>query len=216
MQEPFIRPFRPGDRPAVRTIVCNTADRGEPVEHFFQDREVFADLLSRYYTDWEPTSLWVAEHDGRVIGYLTGCMNNPHYYRIMTWRIIPAAVLRALFRGLLFRPETRRLGRAAIKTWQSGQWRHTANLENYPSHLHLNIERAFRGQRIGEHLVTRFLQQLKTAGVPGTRATVRGDNPAACRFFERMGFTVLGRAQVAFPPGDASEFHEKRLYGKRL
>ena len=71
----LIRVYRPDDRDAVRTVACDTADRGEPVEGFFRDREVFADLLTRYYTDWEPQSLWVAEAEGRVIGYLTGCLD---------------------------------------------------------------------------------------------------------------------------------------------
>jgi hypothetical protein len=39
-----IRPYRAGDREAVREIACDTALAGEPVELFFSDREVFADL----------------------------------------------------------------------------------------------------------------------------------------------------------------------------
>ena len=89
-----IRPYRQADRHAVRAIVCDTAERGGPVERFFHDREVFADLLTRYYTDWEPGSLWVAERDAWVVGYLTGCLDTRRYHRVMAWRIIPMAVLR--------------------------------------------------------------------------------------------------------------------------
>jgi hypothetical protein len=48
-----IRPSEQRDREAVREICCDTADGGERVESFFPDREVFADLLTLYYTDYE-------------------------------------------------------------------------------------------------------------------------------------------------------------------
>ena len=37
-----IRAYRQADRHAVRAIACETAVRGEAVERFFHDREVFA------------------------------------------------------------------------------------------------------------------------------------------------------------------------------
>src|SRR3989442_159990 len=46
-----VRLYEPRDRAAVREICCDTADSGEPVETFFPDREGFADVLTRYYTD---------------------------------------------------------------------------------------------------------------------------------------------------------------------
>src|SRR6185295_10181363 len=120
---PTIRSFRAADRPAVRALACDTAERGEPVERFYPDRDVFADLLTRYYTDWEPASLWVAEQDGEVVGYLTGCLDTRRYRRVMAWRVVPAAILRGVFRGLLFRPETWRLAFAGIATERARGWR---------------------------------------------------------------------------------------------
>ena len=66
-----IRAFRQADRQAVRALACETAARGEAVERFFHDREVFADLLTRYYMEWEPHALWIAEQDGAVVEGVT-------------------------------------------------------------------------------------------------------------------------------------------------
>lgn len=208
-----IRAYQQADRHAVRTIACDTAERGEPVERFFHDREVFADLLTRYYTDWEPEALWVAERDGQVVGYLTGCLDTRRYHRVMAWRIIPTAVLRGLLRGLLFRSETWRLARAAIATWRLGGLRNRPP-GDYSAHLHVNVRRDVRGQQIGQRLVAQFIHQVHTAGLRGIHAAVRGDNPAACRFFERLEFTPLSRSSVAFPAGKKLEFHETVIYGK--
>jgi hypothetical protein len=49
----IIRPYRFTDKSLIRKICSDTADLGGPVENFFYDREVFADLVIDYYTDFE-------------------------------------------------------------------------------------------------------------------------------------------------------------------
>ena len=106
-----IRPYEPRDRAAVREICCDTADGGEPSERFFPDREVLADLVTRYYTDFAPQTSWVAEQDGQVMGYLTGCLDTRRSLRTTLWRIVPAAFLKAIGRGLFWHPQFRKRGR---------------------------------------------------------------------------------------------------------
>ena len=211
--EVVIRAYTAVDRDAVRTIACETADRGEPMEHFFPDRVVFADLLTSYYTEYDSRALWVAVHDGRVIGYLTGCLDSRHYGRVMTWRVIPQAVWKALAHGLLLSAQAWRSAGAGLRTWWGGELRRQISFEDYPAHLHVNVQQGFRGQQIGRRLVERFLEQARSAGASGVHAAVRGDNEAACRFFARVGFTELYRHHIVFPL-DAS--HESLIYGKRL
>ena len=98
----IVRRYEPRDRAAVREICCDTADAGAPVERFFPDREVFADVLSRYYTDFAPATTWVAEQDGRVVGYLTGCLDTRRFLQTTAIRIVPAALLKALLHGSLW------------------------------------------------------------------------------------------------------------------
>lgn len=211
-----IRAFVPGDRAAVRRICCETADRGEPVEHFFSDRELFADLLTRYYIDDEPRSLWVAEQPGRIVGYLTGCLDSRRYRAMMTARIVPAVLLKGLVRAAFLHPQTWQLGVAAAQTWWRGGGAPRVALDAYPAHLHVNVAPDCRGQGIGRQLMERFLAQARHAGASGVHAPVRADNPRACRFFERIGFTELSRTPVVFPDGGAYRLHETVIYGKRL
>src|SRR5438309_144638 len=96
----LVRPFEKRDRESVRKICCDTAYRGQPIERFLSDREVVAELLTAYYTDYEPDSCWVAEHEGKIIGYLTGCRNNRYYAGVLAWPIIPKMLWLALRRGL--------------------------------------------------------------------------------------------------------------------
>lgn len=199
----------------MRQIACDTADRGEPAS-IFSDREVLADALTRYYTDSEPQSLWVAESEGRVIGYLAGCFDDERYQRLMAWRVVPAALARAIARGALGRRETWRLLVAMVRTWRSGGFPPRVPLEHYPAHLHINIRQGFRGQQIGQQLIARFVEQVQAAGLSGVRAGVHEDNLPARRFFERMGFTVLGRQPVTLPDGDTYRTHYMITFGRRV
>jgi len=189
----IIRPYEPRDRKAVRRIASDTVDLGEPVEHFFPDREVFADFLASYYTDDEPQSLWIAECEKEVVGYLTGCLDSRRYFRRMLWRVGPKAVLRAIGRGLLLSRQMWKLLGIGMRTLFFGGCRRHIPLEIYPAHLHVNVQEGFRGQEVGRHLMERFFGQLKETGILGVYASVREDNPSGCHFFEKMGFTVVSR-----------------------
>ncbi len=216
MDEVLVRPYEPADRSAVRKICCDTAHRGSPIENFFRDREVFADVVTRYYTDFEPQSAWVAASEAEVVGYLTGCLDTHRYRRIMRGRILPQAVARAILRGVLFHPESWRLLESAIMTWRVGGLHRGVSLEKYPAHMHINISSHFRSHQAGHHLGERFISQVKEARLFGIHLVTRSDNVSACQFFEKIGFTRLECSSVAFPEGKDILFHEAIIYGKEL
>ncbi len=211
-----VRRYRAPDREAVRQICCETADRGEPVERFFADREAFADLVTSYYTDGEPEATWVAEEGGRVVGYLTGCLDTVRYRRVMLRRVVSRTFAKAVVRGLLWSGQAWRCGWAAGRTCLLGGFRRRIPLDQYPAHFHINIQQTFRGQHLGYQLVERFADQAKTAGLSGIHLGVSADNVASCRFFERMGFALLSRHPVVRPEGPWGRLTETHVYVKRL
>ena len=213
----IIRPYQPSDRKAVRAICCDTGNLGDPVDMMFPDRDIFADLISRYYTDYEPESVWVAESGGAVGGYLTGCLDSRRYQRVMRWRVVPHVLLHGIWKGLLVERATWRLAGGAMRTLQFGGWDEPAAMRRYPAHLHLNLRPHLRGRRVGAELVERFLAHAKAHGVTGTCAAVRGDNAAACRFFQRLGFKEIYRHPIAWPVGLREYSRQDRVvYAKTL
>jgi len=185
-----LRPYEPRDREAVRQICCETADSGEPMDGWFPDREIFADLLMRYYTDCEPESLLVAMSDGRVVGYLAACRDTARFRRMMAFWIVPATVLKAMLRGTLWHPKLRAL------LWANrhiGQWRDHVSVDAYPAHLHINLRHNYRGLHIGQRLLDQWLRQARAAEIRGVHAAVNASNTRGARFFKAMGFQPLGR-----------------------
>src|SRR3989440_13016332 len=67
-----IRSYQASDRGAVRKLCCETGFLGDPIDPVFQDRELFADFLTSYYTDHEPESSFVLEIADEIRGYLLG------------------------------------------------------------------------------------------------------------------------------------------------
>jgi len=82
--QPFlIRGYRRLDREAVRKLCCDTGFLGEPIDPVYEDRELFADFLTTYYTDHEPESCFLLEVDAspckisstrfiKTFGYFSG------------------------------------------------------------------------------------------------------------------------------------------------
>ena len=202
----LVRQYEPRDRAAVREICCDTADQGEPVEHFFTDRPVFADVLTRYYTDFTPATVWVAEQDGHVVGYLTGCLDTRRFLRTMARRIVPAALLKALVRGSLWQ----RVVRKNLRIPTSHRQQFAAE---YPAHFHLNLRAGCRGRGAGRQLLEKFLAQARQADVAGIQAGVSETNVAGRKFFECAGFVALAR-EDRFRTSDQPSF--TILYGLRL
>ena len=215
MAEVVIRSYEPRDRAAVRHICCETADAGGPVENFFHDREVIANLVTRYYTDFEPQHSWVAERSGQVVGYLTGALDGRRALRMTLWRVVPATVMGALFCATICRRETWRLLRAWLHTCWARRLRYGGASGMGGAHLHVNLLPEARGAKVGARLVERFLDQVRASGGKTVESHTRRDNVAACRFFERLGFTEVAHQKLVLPSPTGYRVTDAVTYAKR-
>lgn len=94
-----IRAYSPQDRESIRRINYETSFVHKP--HLFcDDREVVADALTRYYTDFEPGSCFVAEAQGCVVGYIIGTLDLIRMRREYGFKILMPAVAKAFVRGV--------------------------------------------------------------------------------------------------------------------
>ena len=192
-----IRNYRPADRQAVRQISCDTSGKGKS-DRYFSDCETYADIITRYYTDYEPGSLWVAQANNIVVGYLTGCLDTSKFDRIMTRKILHSAISGAISRGAILRLESYQLFSALIV---SGILRigRGIDLKTYPAHFHINIIEDFRGVKRGRQLVERFKQQCVDAGIKGIHVEALGTNLKGRGFFEKMGFKPICERPLILP-----------------
>jgi len=192
---PLIRPYRPEDRAAVRKICCDTGFLGRPIDTIFRDRELFADLLTSLYLDYEPEWALVVEHEGEVVGYLLASVSR--IFALNQLRCGFATVCRMLKRlaagGYDDHPRSRRYVRWVLTAGCRERPRHPASA----AHLHFNLIESCRGRFLGKHLWDAFDQRLRAAGIKevyGEFYSYPGRRPE--RAYARYGFSVFDRRQT--------------------
>jgi ribosomal protein S18 acetylase RimI-like enzyme len=184
-----IRPYAPADREAIRRICFETGYMGEPIDWIWRDRESFSDLVTRYYTDREPESIFVAARGRDVVGYLTGCVDSER-----TRGVAAAEVRRQLLRGGLLRPGFGAfLARALLDSVRDRGVRGEALFDaRWPAHLHIDLLPEGRGRGLGRRLMELWFARLRSLGVPGVHLGTFAENTAAIRFFEGCGLARAG------------------------
>ncbi len=156
-----IRKFEKRDREAVRGIFYDTALIGEPAKAFFEGREVISDALTRYFTDYEPQSCFVAEAQAEIIGCLIGAKDKAAAEKIFNDKIVPGLFNKAFREGLFLKKKN------VIFIWRCfsdalrGRFITPNFTQEYPATFHINVSRNFRGQEIGSELMKSYLDFLK-------------------------------------------------------
>ncbi len=187
-----IRKYQPADRARVRELCCDTGFLGNPIDPVFEDREIFADYLTAYYTDREPESSFVLLINGEIRGYLLG---SRHSYRQQLFNFYSNIAL--FLRGIL---RYRRYNAASKKFvhWIIRQaWREVPAAPRRTAHFHINLLDDARGIAHARAITDAYLQYLHANGerrVFGQMVVF--EDRRGTKMFERYGFKVLNRAEI--------------------
>ncbi|MCR4407655.1 MAG: GNAT family N-acetyltransferase [Anaerolineae bacterium] len=186
----LVRPYRPEDRAGVRRVYADTAFFGEPVEAFFDDRELFADLGVSVYTDCYADYIFVADSQGEVVGYILGSPAGDADVRAHAIKSLPR-VLGRLVTGH-YRIGRKTLIHVGMNVWAGlGGELLEVRSAAYPANLHINLEAGYRGQGLGMALIRAYLDKLRSGGVPGVHVVTTNRNEAALQLYRRAGFQLL-------------------------
>src|SRR3990167_7067377 len=97
-----IREYSPADRGAVREISYVTSLQGR-AHDFLDAREALEDALTLYFTDHVPGSCFVAEDNGKGVGYLLGTDDVRAMEKVMALNILPRVLRESVVQGIIFR-----------------------------------------------------------------------------------------------------------------
>jgi GNAT superfamily N-acetyltransferase len=196
----IIRRYKPEDRAAIRRICCDTGFLGNPIEAIFSDREVFADLFTNPYLNYGAEWAWVADEGGRVVGYLLGSVSPSFDYTLMYsgFQTAMKMIARAAKGCYAGHPRSRHFIRWLFTNGYREQPKHPDNA----AHLHLNVDKSYRGHGLGLRLWQAFEEQLDRAGIRncyGAFFSRPRRRPEAA--YSRLGFSVFDRkATTIFQP----------------
>ncbi len=169
----LIRPYEAKDAEAVRSICLATCS--DPF--LLENTDVLWAKYADYYINEEPETCFVAEEDGRVLGYLL-CSTRPGLYRAR-WNshyrsFLKGKGLKAAFLQRFTEFEIRRMAR-----------------KGYPAHLHIDILPEAQRRGIGSALVDTLMKKLSDEGIPGVYLGCASSNPSGNAFYRKYGFALL-------------------------
>ncbi len=183
-----IRPFRPGDEPALADICLRTADDGADATGVLEDDELWAEIFVLPYVAQHPDLAFVVEtDDGRVAGYVVGTPDTAAFEDWFAGEWWPA------FAERWPKPETERTRQDGILIYAYGR---RAGAEpyaqqGYPAHLHIDLLPELQGQGWGRRLIETLAAALRERGVTGLHLVASTGNTGALAFYPRLGFEPL-------------------------
>lgn len=183
-----VRSYRPGDAHAVHRICVATGDGGDPAAGILRDPHLIAYVFADPYLLLQPELAFVAEREGVVLGYVVAALNSAEFYA--RWQLEWAP----RFAGS--HPARRNADPRDADDQLRVSLHHprrmlSADLDSYPSHLHINLVAGARGQGAGRRLLEAVFTELARAGSPGVQLGVRVSNTGAQAFYRATGMTRL-------------------------
>ena len=187
-----IRKLQPADRARIRELCCDTGFLGKPINPVFEDRELFADYLSAYYTDWEPESAFVLLVNGDIRGYLLG---SRHPLRQQIYNLYNNAAL--FLRGISRYPRYNAASKKFVHWILRQAWREVPAAPRWTAHFHINLLADARSVANARTLTDSYLKYLHENGerrVFGQMVVF--EDRRGTKMFERYGFKVLNKTEI--------------------
>lgn len=182
-----IRPFRPGDEPALADICLRTADAGVDATGVLDDDDLWAEIFVLPYVARHPELAFVVEaEDGRVVGYIVSAPDTrafEEWFRTAWWprheeRWPRPSAEHSRQDGILLYAYGRRAGAEPYG-------------DDYPAHLHIDLLPEAQGRGLGRQLIETLADELRQQGVTGLHLVAGSDNTGAIAFYPRAGFAPL-------------------------
>jgi len=187
-----LRPFQAADRARVRELCCETGFLGKPIDPVFEDREIFADYLTAYYTDWEPESSFVLLVNGEIRGYLLG---SRHPLRQQLYNLYNNVAL--FLRGIARYPGYNAASKKFVQWILRQAWREVPAAPRNTAHFHINLLPDARRLANARALTDSYLKYLHEHGEKRVFGQmVVFEDRRGTKMFERFGFRLLNRAEI--------------------
>jgi len=187
-----IRKFQPADRARVRDLCCDTGFLGNPIDPVFEDRELFADYLTAYYTDWEPESSFVLLLNGEIRGYLLGS-RRPFRQQCYAFYQNLSLFLRGILRYSRYNAASKKFVQWILRT----AWKEVPAAPRRTAHFHINLLADARQVATTRAMTDSYLQYLHACGEKRVYGQmVVFEDRRGTKIFERYGFKVLNKSEI--------------------
>lgn len=185
-----IRPYRSSDDADLCDVCMRTADAGQDARARYADQTLLPDIFARPYAVLDPGLAFVAEHAGRVVGYILGTADTTRFVSRFRDEWLPIA-------GPRHRPPPPEPDWAGDAEGAMAFLLHTPelmlvpDLAPYPAHLHIDLLPDYQRHGLGKALMHIFLDAADAEGAPAVHLAMLKSNTEARLFYNRLGFEEI-------------------------
>ncbi|MFC0106732.1 GNAT family N-acetyltransferase [Kibdelosporangium aridum] len=184
-----VRPGRLDDVDALYRICLQTGDAGEDATALYEDPQLLGHVFVGPYAVLEPSLAFVAEDEEGVSGFVLGALDTKAFEEELERDWWPE--LRTQYpdpAGDSLTQDQQLMRHIHHPDTTPGKY-----LEDYPSHLHINLLPRTQGQGVGGQLMNTLIDALRAKGSRGVHLRVWARNTRAIGFYRHVGFTEIDR-----------------------
>lgn len=188
-----IRPYAPGDEPALYEVCLRTGADGGDASGLYGDRRLLGEVFVGPYLALQPDLAFVLDDGAGAEGYVLGALDT---------RAFELACERLWWPGLREARPLESVADDAPERWLA-EWIHRPRpapawlLSDFPSHLHIDLLPRWQGAGWGSRLIGTLLAALVAKGSKGVHLGVSPTNTRAVGFYRKVGFEELGQESGA-------------------
>lgn len=189
-----VRRYEPSDLESLREICILTGRGGQDARGSMTDPSLLPDTFAEPYVVFDPLLAFVADDDGRAVGYIVGTADTVAFTDWFRTSWLPMVAPKHAGRPA----EVTGFESMMLELMYSPNRMVHDDLAAYPAHLHIDLLPDYQGQGLGRQLMDAFRGELRSRGVEQFHLSMDPANVNARVFYDRLGFEPI---KVSSDPG---------------
>jgi ribosomal protein S18 acetylase RimI-like enzyme len=184
-----VRKFQEDDRSHLYHVCLATGDSGASALHLYNEKEMLGEIYVGPYLSFQPDLSLTLIKDG-VAGYALAALDTRTFEDTLSKQWWPAILEKYESRS----PENfNEREKNLFEYIQNPPLRPKVIVDQYPSHLHIDLLETAQGRGIGKAMMHLLLETLREKGSKGVHLGMGSQNARAFAFYTKLGFTLLDK-----------------------
>ena len=184
-----VRKFQEEDRPGLYHICLATGDSGANAVHLYNQKDMLGEIYVGPYLSFQPDLSFTLIQDG-VAGYALAALDTTSFENTLSNEWWPLILEKYSNRS----PENfNEREKNLFRYIQNPPLRSKEVINQYPSHLHIDLLEKAQGRGIGKAMMLLLLETLREQGSKGVHLGMGAQNDRAFIFYTKLGFTLLDK-----------------------
>ena len=185
----FVRKFEEKDRSDLYHVCLATGDSGANAVHLYNHKDMLGEIYVGPYLTFQPDLSFTLIQDG-VAGYALAALDTTSFENTLSEKWWPLILEK--YNGLS--PENFNEREKNLFSYiQNPPLRPKKFVDQYPSHLHIDLLEKAQGRGIGKAMMLIVLGTLREQGSKGVHLGMGAQNSRAFTFYTKLGFTLLDK-----------------------